>query len=333
MKKIFIKEIEQRLRVSKNDVKPVKDIFLVTEKQNGKTKAGKPYISLALCDKTGSAKARVWDRAEELSTRFEQGELVEINAHPVEYQGALQLNVRDIHKHTGEGVEISDFLPASPQDPEVSFRQLMEIADRISNADLKLLIHKVFEDKAVAEGFKKAPAAKSVHHSYIGGLIEHTLSLTRVAEGVADFYKKEINKDLLIAGCILHDIGKIYELNYETSFDYTDTGRLMGHIVMGVEIINEKLRLIDNFPEETAFAVKHMILSHHGEYEFGSPKRPKTIEALTLHFLDNLDAKISGVTGFMKEHASGTKWTGYYKFMERYFYTETFNRIEEDSNG
>ncbi len=331
MEKTFIKDIEQELKSATNVIKPVKDVFLVREKQNGKTKAGKPYIALVLCDKTGSAKGRVWDRAEELSARFGQGDLVEINAHPVEYQGSLQLNVRDINKHTGE-TDISAFLPASAKNPEACFKELMEISETINDKYLRELVFKVFEDDAIAKAFKKAPAAKSVHHCYIGGLIEHTLSLARIAEGVADFYKKEINRDLLITGCLLHDIGKIYELNYETNFDYTDVGRLMGHIVVGVEIINEKLKLIDNFPEDTAFAVKHMILSHHGEYEFGSPKRPKTIEALTLHFLDNLDAKISGVTDFMKEHSSDSKWTGYYKFMERYFYTDTFNRIEEDDS-
>jgi 3'-5' exoribonuclease len=272
-KGIYIKDIKEQNKVD--------GIFLVKDKNNGITKNGKPYISLNLTDKTGEVKGRIWDNAEKMGTLFSQGDIVKIKSYSVLYQGVLQLNVNEIEKFICDDLVVSDFLASSENDPDILFNELVSFVDTIENIHLKKLIKTIFEDDETVSSFKSAPAAKTIHHDYLGGLLEHTINVTRLANDVSKYFMN-VNRDTLLAGAILHDIGKIYELSYKKNFDYTDSGRLVGHIVLGVELINDKLKMLPDFPEDLSLVIKHLILSHHGQYEFGSPKRPKTLESLLL---------------------------------------------------
>jgi len=315
-KGIFIKDIKENNHID--------GLFLVKTKNNGITKNGKPYLSVTLTDKSGDVTARVWDNADKLTAMFDQGDIVAAKAYSVLYQGSLQLNISFIQRHMCENERLRDFLPASSHDPEECFKQLMDFVQSVGNMHLKKLLETIFKDDAVLCAFKTAPAAKSIHHDYLGGLLEHTLNITRLANDMAKHYVN-INRDLLIAGAILHDIGKIRELCFERNFEYTDAGRLSGHIILGIELINDKLKLLPDFPQDLALVLKHLIVSHHGQYEFGSPKRPKTLEALMLSYLDDIDAKMYGFASCIKkERSSDSKWTGFNRLFDRYLYTDTF---------
>jgi len=200
------------------------------------------------------------------------------------------------------------------------FADLMAFVDQIETACLKNLLHLFFNDETIAALFKKAPAAKGFHHVYIGGLLEHTLSVIRLLDKINNHYQG-INRDLLITGGILHDIGKIYEYSYDSIFDYSDQGRLIGHIVIGIEMLDKKIAAIEDFPEKLAMELRHLILSHHGTQEFGSPKRPKTLEALIVHFIDDLDAKVNAFQEFIAESRDDdAAWTPFHKLFERFIY-------------
>ncbi len=314
-KGIYVKDIKDQTKIE--------GLFLVKDKNNGITKNGKPYLALNLSDKTGHVKGRIWDNAEKFGNFFSQGDIVKIKSHSILYQGVLQLNISDIEKHDCDESVLCEFLPASENDLNESYNELMSIVETIGNIHLKKLLQTVFNDSDIVSSFKAAPAAKSIHHDYLGGLLEHTLSVTRLANDLIRHFNN-VNRDILITGAILHDIGKIYELSYDRNFDYTDAGRLVGHITIGVELINDKLKLLPDFPEGLALVIKHLVLSHHGQYEFGSPKRPKTPESLLLSYLDDMDAKMYGLLQFIKkEKKPGTKWTSYHKLFDRYFFTDT----------
>jgi len=311
----YVEEIREK--------QPVEGLYLVRDKNNGITKNGKPYIALNLSDRTGIIKARVWDNAEKLDPAFDQGDVVSIKSHSVLYQGEMQLNIHAINRIGPDEADLRDFMPASALDPERCFADIRSHAATVSDPHMRSLLELVLEDERIARAFKQAPAAKSVHHDCLGGLIEHTLSVTRIADMLAGHYET-VNRDLLLTGAILHDIGKIYELSFERGFDYTDRGRLIGHIVLGTELVSEKIGLVPDFPEHKALLIRHMILSHHGQLEFGSPKRPKIPEALLLSYADDLDAKMADFTQFIaKEKRAETNWTGYHRLFNRYLYTGT----------
>ncbi len=315
-KTVYIKDIKEKT--------PVEGIFLVREKNQGLKKSGDPYIALILSDSTGEVKARIWDDAERLGSFFSDGDIVKARAWAIIYQGTLQLNISGIERYTEEDLDIFKFLPGSKVDTAKCFQELLSVIEQLTDSPLQKLLKSVFDDAAIAEAFKKAPAAKSLHHACVGGLLEHTLTVTRLALDVSKHYPN-VNRDLLLAGAMLHDIGKIHELSFKNSFDYTDEGRLVGHITIGVEIISERIRLIPEFPDDLALVVKHLILSHHGEYIFASPRRPKTLEALLLNYLDDLDSKMEGLKQFIrKEKKPDARWTSYNKMFDRYMYTETF---------
>ena len=300
---------------------PVEGLYLVRDKNNGITKNGKPYIALNLSDKTGLIKARVWDNAEKLDPGFDQGDVACLKGFSVLYQGEMQLNIHAINRVGADDADPRDFLATSPLDPEQGFADIQAHIASVDDPHLHRLLELIFEDERIAAAFKQAPAAKSIHHDCLGGLIEHTLSVTRVAAMLAGHYDT-VNRDLLLAGAMLHDIGKIYELSFERGFDYTDEGRLIGHIVLGMELISDTIKLVPDFPAQKALLIKHMILSHHGQLEFGSPKRPKTPEALLLSYADDMDAKMFDFTQFInKEQRPETNWTGYHRLFNRYLYT------------
>jgi 3'-5' exoribonuclease len=296
---------------------PVEGVYLVRDKNSAMTRAGKPYIALNLGDKTGLVKGRIWDNAEALGKHFETGDIVRVKAFAIKYQSTLQLNITAIDKHVPADGSLDEFLPVSALDAGACLDELRGIIDSIGNQYLRALLQSLFADDDFVTAFKRAPAAKSIHHDYLGGLIEHTLNVTRLA--------RDIDTDILLTGAIVHDIGKTRELSFERSFEYTDSGRLIGHIMLGVDIISAHIARIDHFPAELADIVKHCILSHHGQLEFGSPKRPKIMEAFLLAYLDDIDAKMYAVASFIRqEKKDGSQWTGYHKLFDRYLYTGTF---------
>ncbi|MFQ5441292.1 MAG: 3'-5' exoribonuclease YhaM family protein [Thermodesulfobacteriota bacterium] len=313
MKKLFVKDIREKDRVY--------DSFIVTRKDTGVSKSGKPYLNLRLMDSTGQVEARVWEGAEALAKKFDADDVVKVKGFAVSYQGGLQLNVSDIEPVPESGYSLADFLPSSKRDPAEMMKELEEIISGVQDRYIKALLEAVFKDPDVRGRFMHAPAAKAMHHPYIGGLLEHVLSICGLAGVVSKHYARDtdVNKDLLTAGAILHDIGKIYELEYSRAFGYTDVGRLVGHITLGVELIDEKMKEVAGFPGELAMLLKHMLLSHHGRLEFGSPKRPKILEAVMLYYLDDLDAKVAAFRTLLEGEEEGG-WTGYQRMFERPIY-------------
>ncbi len=310
-KKVFIKDIKEKDHVASS--------FLVARKDPGISKSGKPYLALRLKDSTGELEARVWDDVEALGGRFRKNDIVAVKGYAVSYQGGLQMNVSSIDIVPEGQYSIMDMLPSSEKNHEDMVKRLDAIIEGIKDAHIKRLLKSIFEDPDIRARFMIAPAAKGMHHPYLGGLLEHVLSICGLAGLVAGHYGESINKDLLVAGAILHDMGKIYELSYEKAFDYTDEGRLLGHITIGIELVDRKIRQINGFPRELEVLIKHMLLSHHGHLEFGSPKRPKTMEAIILYYLDDLDAKVSSVKSLIEGDSTET-WTPYQKLFERFIY-------------
>lgn len=281
--------------------------YMVAKKDLRQGKRGK-YLTVVLQDKTGSIDAKVWDNAEALGKLFDEGDVVNISGDVTTYNGSLQLTVKKLEKLDSGDFEPAYFLPSSIRDSEDMFSELTAIIDSLDDEDIKALLREFFKDDDIRERFKTAPAAMKMHHDYIGGLIEHILSLCAISKLVCSHYKS-VNYSMIIAGCVLHDIGKIYELTYDSAFNYSDAGKLLGHITMEIEIVEEKSRLIKDFPNNKLLQIKHMLLSHHGKYEFGSPKLPMTLEALVFSKLDDLDAKVFQIDRAIKESLNEHGWT------------------------
>jgi len=297
----------------------VEDVFVARKKQLAHKRDGDAYLTMILVDRSGSIKAVLWDNVPQMNEAFAEGDYVRVSGKVQQYREALQLVIRKIERIESNLVDGRDFLPATTRDTEKMSTRLVQIGRDVQNEDLKKLLDAFFRDPVFMEGFTSAPAAKNMHHAYLGGLLEHTLSVVRLMEGIAAHYKG-INKDLLIAGGILHDVGKIHEFSYETYIDYSDRGRLLGHITIGVEMVKEKISGLTSFPEELSLLLKHMILSHHGSRELGSPEPPKTLEAIILFYVDDLDAKVTGIRSFMDSQDPEAAWTSYHKILERFFY-------------
>jgi 3'-5' exoribonuclease len=301
--------------VREND--SVQGSYLVREKRMGTTRSGEPFISLVLADRTAEVEAKVWERAEELSGLFQQGEVIEIEGRAGSYRGRIQITVSRLGPAT-ERTDPALFLESSAKDPAAMLRSLRGLLRDIRQENLKALVERFLNDRRFVSLFKQAPAAKNFHHGYLGGLLEHTLSVCRMSQQAAEQYP-ELDRDLLMTGAFLHDIGKIRELIFDLHIDYSDEGRLLGHLVLGVAMLDEKLAGLKTFPDELAIRLKHMLLSHHGEYEFGSPKRPKFLEAYALHLIDDLDAKMNGLSRFMERDRREGTWTDFNRLFERYF--------------
>ncbi|MDT8318100.1 MAG: HD domain-containing protein [bacterium] len=313
MKELYAKDIRE------NDL--IDGFFLVRSKSLSVGKTGKPYIVTSLMDKTGELEGRVWDNAETISDHFDADDFVSVKGRASSYLGKIQLKINDIKKVDDSDVDVEDFLPVSVVPPTEMLSNLSAIVQTVSDPHIGTLLKLLFEDRPLMEAFSKAPAAKGMHHVYIGGLLEHVLSMCRLVDMVSSHYGDKINRDLLIAGAIFHDIGKTRELSYSRSFNYTDEGRLIGHISIGVEMLDEKLRSMDGFPLELSLLLKHMLLSHHSEYAYGSPKRPKTLEATMLGYIDDMDAKVNSIQSLLEaENGSDSDWTGYHRLFERYIY-------------
>lgn len=327
MKKIFVKDIKEKNRVE--------DVFLVSKKEHGITKSGKPYLNLKLMDSTGDIEAKVWEDADNISNLFEKNDFVMVKGYALAYHGNIQLNLSTIVKFPQQEIDITKFLPSSRHNPDEMFKELEEMVNKIKDTSVKKVLMLLLSDIEIARLLKIAPAAKSIHHTYLGGLLEHILSLAKLTIDVSKHYPN-INQDILLAGTVLHDIGKIHELSYDKAFNYTDEGRLLGHITIGIDMLGKKISQIPDFPKETAVLLKHMMLSHHGYLEYGSPKRPKTLEAVMLYYLDDLDSKIQSITTLIeKEQDTDSKWTSFHKFFDRYIFkglgeTTSDNLVENE---
>jgi len=298
--------------------------YLCKKKQLLKSRSGKSYLSLLLQDKTGTIDAKVWEINNSIKN-FEENDFIKIDALVTSYQGELQLKVFRIRKSVdGEYIE-ADYIPTTEKNVDTLYEDILKYIKSINSPYIKKLLTKIYiENEFIADEIKKHSAAKAMHHGYMGGLIEHTVSVTEICDFMSTRYKY-INRDILIASALLHDIGKIYELSPFPDNDYTDEGQLLGHIVMEVELIGEVARDIPDFPKSVLTAIKHCLLAHHGEYIYGSPKRPKTIEAFILHCADNMDAKVKVFEELFDQDNTQGNWLGYNKMFERNLRKSNYN--------
>jgi len=301
----------------------VDDIFVLSEKTLSQKRDGKNFLNITVSDKSGSIKGVVWDNVDQIVSGITAGGFVHIKGKISEYKGMLQLGVKTMAAVSPDSVNPSDFIPATDLNIDDMYIRLLKITASIETGYLKELLEAFWNDEDFVRKFKTAPAAKKMHHAYLGGLLEHTLSMTILANKIAGHYSEYytgIDKDLLLTGALLHDIGKTIEFDYKFSIDYSVEGRLLNHIVIGIEMLDEKLKKIKDFPEEQAILLKHMIVSHHGIREFGSPEPPKTIEAVLLNYIDEIDSKVNCIREFIATEDPNETWTSYHKLLERHFY-------------
>ncbi len=313
MEKVFVADLIEG--------EPVTSFFLAKHVQVRQRRTGEPYLTLVLADRTGEVPAVLWEGAEEAGKDLTDGDIVKVQGLIGSYQRARQVTISRIRKAGTEEAAPEDYLPRSAQDPAVLLGRLREVAGGLGEPHLRKLLCDLLADEAFVTALAAAPAAKSIHHAVLGGLLEHTMSVVGLCRLLADYYPA-LDRDVLLAGAILHDVGKVRELAWDRVFDYTDAGRLLGHITLGALLVEERIRAIPEFPEELAQRVLHCILSHHGELEWGSPKRPKTLEALVLHYAEDLDGKVNSFLGFSQSHPDPQHpgWTQFNKALDRYLF-------------
>ncbi len=319
-----------------SDIQPNQDVlsqFIVAEKQLRVARNGTPFLTLRLADKTGEVVGRMWEGADVAAAAIPVRGVVLVSGRSELYREELQLQIREISVVEPERIDPSDYLPVCPISPDILFENLKKLAADIKRRPLHQLMRHILGDRPLMELFKRAPAAKAMHHAYLGGLLEHTVSVARLAARICDHYG-EIDRDLLISGAILHDIGKVREFCYETYIDYSNEGRLLGHMILGVEIVEEKIGALKDFPPEEGLVLKHLILSHHGETEFGAVKLPMTREAFVLHFVDDLDAKMNSLGRILSEPKDeGVEWTSFQQPFGRFFYRGSRSVSPEPAAG
>ena len=298
MKDIYVSDL-----MGFDDGKPFEGFFLVLAKQQRTTKQNKAYLNLTLGDKTGPIEARVWELADPRIARdFEPGDVVKLRGLVSRYQEQAQVKVDQLRKAQPGEADKLDMLPSTTRDVDELWKQLEATVASLANQDLKRMLTTLLRDADLAQAYREAPAARQLHHAWLGGLLEHVTSLLGLAERVAAHYPL-LDRDLLVTGVILHDIGKIRELAWDTSFEYTVEGVLLGHIQMGVDLVEKTIAALPGFPDRLRTLVLHMILSHHGKLEFGSPKLPMIPEALALNFIDDFDAKMQAMASEFEKTA------------------------------
>lgn len=304
----------------------VQSIFLAQEKMELTDKNGKVYLSLSLSDVSGSIDGKVWDRAEDISKLFQPGDFVVIRGHVQLYQNRRQLVVHDLRKADYEKVNLKDFVHGATRGPGEMYEELKSVVSTIGDSNIRQLIDSTIAKESVKTRLLVSPAAKTIHHATLGGLLEHILSICGIMDALALHYPF-LNRDYLIFGAIFHDIGKIGELEVGAGFQYTDAGRLVGHMAIACQMIDEGASRILGFPSHLKDELKHIVLSHHGRLEYGSPKRPKFLEAMVVAMIDDLDSKINTMMGALKaELDQGEKWTRYNQQFERYLYLDIFRK-------
>lgn len=294
----------------------IQEIYLCKQKTSAVTKAGKPYENVIFQDKTGTLDAKIWDPSSQGIEDFSAMDYVAVTGDVTSFMGSLQLNVKRVRKVSEDEYNPADYLPVSDTDPERMYAELLSVIASIQNTYLKQLLTAFFEDAAFEERFRKHSAAKSVHHGFVGGLLEHTLSVTKNCAFFAERYPI-LNRDLLLTAAMCHDIGKLSELSDFPQNDYTDEGQLLGHIMIGADMVSEKIRTIEGFPQRLRNELLHCILAHHGELEFGSPKKPALAEAIALSFADNIDAKMETLKELFQGVPEGnTEWLGFNRLLD-----------------
>jgi 3'-5' exoribonuclease len=305
MKDFYIRDCQQ------HENQAVTSNFVVASKQVKNKKNGDLYLSLTLADRSGQLQANMWDNVSDALNAFEQDDFVKVKGMVQKYNGRWQLTVHKIRKLADNEIDYADYVPKTSKDIDQLWRTLGEYVESFQNPWLKRLVQDFMADEAIATAYKNAPAAKTLHHAYVGGLLDHVVSLFTVCDLVVRNYP-QVNRDLLLTGAFLHDIGKIHELAYQRSISYTTKGQLLGHMIIELEMLHEKLEQVPGFPDELKVLIEHLIISHHGQYEFGSPKLPMFPEALMLHYLDDLDSKMESMRAqFERESELEAAWTSY----------------------
>ncbi len=305
MKDFYLRDAAQQ------ENKVVTSSFAVCSKQIKSKKSGEPYLDLTLMDRTGTIQAKMWDNVEECADSFEQDDIVKLKGLINKYNQRWQLTIHKVRRMDEAEIDFSDYLPKTSKNIDELWRTLQEFVASMSDPHLRHLLELFMDDPEIARAYRNAPAAKTLHHACIGGLLEHVVSLFRSCDLVARNYSF-INRDLLLTGAFLHDIGKVRELSYARSFAYTTEGQLLGHMIIELELLHAKLAQIPDFPPQLKTLVSHLIISHHGQYEFGSPKLPMFPEALMLHYMDDLDSKMEAMRAqFERDADLESPWTAY----------------------
>jgi 3'-5' exoribonuclease len=309
MKSPYISEIEPDRIITTH--------FLVHAKEIRQKKGGDPYLSLMLGDRTGDLDAKMWDNVAEIMETFDRGDFVKVKGLIQIFHNRPQLTIHKLRRVEDSEIDFADFFPASQRDPGEMWSELRGLIGAMQHVHLKNLLEGLLDDPEIARRYRMAPAAKQIHHAWLGGLLEHVLSVCGLARQAAAHYKF-INYDLLLTGVVLHDIGKIYELNYERGFSYSNEGQLLGHMMIALRMVDEKLRGLPDFPVRLRTLVEHMIISHHGQLEFGSPKVPQFPEALLLHYLDDMDSKMECMRAMLeKDRQVEGCFTGFNSALDR----------------
>ena len=317
----YIKDLKEKETVSSP--------FLIKFSSVAMDKNGKPYMNLVFMDRTGEVEAKIWDDVPNLMGHAVRDNFVRVEGKCQAYQGRKQIVVNSIQILREDDVNVKEYIPEGTLDAETLYAKLLDYVSSMTDPYYKALAESILrDDPEITDRIKRAPAAKSVHHAYKTGLLEHVISITGILDHLSKHYGKLLDRDLLFLGGFFHDIGKLWELTYERVTDYTTEGKLIGHLVMGVELVERKVRELDEtpnrlpgkFPVEKKLLIKHLILAHHGELEYGSPKRPKCLEALVVHYIDDLDSKINAIHRFIEQDLTPGKWTGLNKMYERYFF-------------
>ena len=312
-------------RVAIRDLKlneVVTSFYLVRNPQLRLRKTGGPFLTLLFADRTGEIPAVMWEDVEGVGEQIREGDIVKVQGIVGSYQGELQLTVQRMRLARDNEVTLEDLLPATEADVEELLAYLQQVTTSLKTKPLRELLTRIFAQEGFQKAFAQAPAAKELHHAFLGGLLEHTVSVVKICEAVARHYGVVVDRDLLLASAILHDVGKIFELTGDRSFDYSDEGRLLGHITQGVLFVEQHIREIPDFPPSLRMELLHNIVSHHGEYEWGSPIRPKTLEALILHCVENLDGKVHLFLKLIKDHPDPQRpgWTLFHRSLDRPLY-------------
>jgi 3'-5' exoribonuclease len=291
------------------DGQSVTSFFLISSKEiRTSSRTGKSWLQIELCDRTGRISGKMWDNYADAAARFDRDAIVKVQGRAKLYNEQIELTVELILPAQESDYDIADFLPHTKEDVEKLYARLREVVAGVKDPCLKKLLTSVVDDPTIAPKLKRAPAAMTMHHAFIGGLLEHIVSVIGLMQGVAGHYP-ELDRDLLLTGIVLHDIGKTEELSYVRGFGYTTEGQLLGHISMGLALVRKKIEAIPEFPRPLAVLVEHLILSHHGSYEFGSPRLPQFREAVVLHFLDDLDSKMAAMRATLDGSGGENEWT------------------------
>jgi 3'-5' exoribonuclease len=311
------------------DKDTVESPFLIKFSATALGKTGKPYMNLVLMDKSGEVEARLWEDVAQYAGQVVKDSFVWIDGRCQTYQGRRQVVIQKLQIVREDEVNVKDYVPESDLDPDHLYSQLLGFVSTMQDPFYKALAESVLKDDAdIIDRMKRAPAAKSIHHAYRTGMLEHVVSITTMLDSIAKNYGKYLDRDLLFLGGFFHDIGKLWELSYERVTDYTMEGKLIGHLVMGVELVDRKIRELEAipgripgvFPEDKKLLVKHLILAHHGKLEYGSPKEPHCIEALVVHMIDDMDSKVNAIGKFIEQDQNPGRWTSLNRNFERFFY-------------